>query len=55
MVIIGGGFGGLCAARGFQRDWTRRETYEAACAIVVEHAGGYAQAYPTVLLPAHDP
>ena len=25
----------------FQRDWTRRETYEAARAIVVEHAGGY--------------
>ena len=24
-----------------QRDWTRRETYEAARAIVVEHAGGY--------------
>ena len=84
VVIIGGGFGGLCAARGlvgapvsvtlidkrnyhlfrpmlyqvatgllsadqisrplrskFQRDWTRRETYEAARAIVVEHAGGY--------------
>jgi nicotinamidase-related amidase len=25
----------------FQRDWTHRETYEAARAIVVEHAGGY--------------
>jgi nicotinamidase-related amidase len=25
----------------FQRDWTRRETYEAARAIVVEHGGGY--------------
>jgi nicotinamidase-related amidase len=25
----------------FQRDWTRRETYQAARAIVVEHAGGY--------------
>ena len=25
----------------FQRDWTRRETYEAARAILVEHAGGY--------------
>src|SRR5215471_14641463 len=25
----------------FLRDWTRRETYEAARAIVVEHAGGY--------------
>ena len=24
-----------------QRDWTRRETYEAARAIVVEHGGGY--------------
>jgi redox-sensitive bicupin YhaK (pirin superfamily) len=25
----------------FQREWTRREMYEAARAIVVEHAGGY--------------
>lgn len=25
----------------FQRDWTRHETYEAARAIVVDHAGGY--------------
>jgi nicotinamidase-related amidase len=25
----------------FQRDWTRREIYEAARAIVVEHGGGY--------------
>jgi nicotinamidase-related amidase len=25
----------------FQRDWTRRDTYEAARAIVVEHGGGY--------------
>jgi len=25
----------------FQRDWTRHDTYEAARAIVVEHAGGY--------------
>ena len=25
----------------FQRDWTRRATYEAARAIVVEHGGGY--------------
>ena len=25
----------------FQRDWTRRETYEAARSIVVEHADAY--------------
>ncbi len=25
----------------YQRDWTRHDTYEAARAIVVEHAGGY--------------
>ena len=25
----------------FQRDWTRRETNEAARAIAVEHVGGY--------------
>ena len=25
----------------FQRDWTRRDTYEAARAIVVDHGGGY--------------
>lgn len=25
----------------FQRDWTRHETYEAACAIVVANGGGY--------------
>jgi hypothetical protein len=32
---------GLQVLLEFQRDWTRRETYEAARAIVVEHAGGY--------------
>ena len=25
----------------FQRDWTRRETYEAACAVDVTNGGGY--------------
>ena len=25
----------------FQRDWTRKETYEAARSIVVDHGGGY--------------